>query len=74
MDVSKTTSTDAFTISGTLAAESRLPQSKFAQLTHSDLKFESGKEKELLGRFESKLNEWHKEMIHIINKNNEEKV
>jgi hypothetical protein len=64
----------AFEIAGDRNAQSKQLKLRFAHLTISDLKFETGKEEELLGRFESKLNEWHNEMISIISKNQQEKV
>lgn len=63
-----------FKISGHRENQSSQLKSKFSQLTFSDLKFESGKEKELLGRFERQLNEWHSEMLNLINKSQERKV
>lgn len=40
---------------------------KFNQLTDSDLKFENGKEVELLTRVESKLNKKREEVVSILN-------
>jgi alanine racemase len=54
-------------------AQSEQLKSRFSHLSNADLKFETGMENELLGRFESKLYEWHNEMIIITNRNKEVK-
>jgi len=41
---------------------------KFSTLTDSDLKFETGKENDLLERVETRLNKNREEVINIINK------
>jgi len=41
---------------------------QFSQLTDADLKFENGKEDELLGRIENKLNKKRPEVIDLIKK------
>lgn len=41
---------------------------QFSQLTDADLKFENGKEDELLRRIENKLNKKRPEVIDLINK------
>ncbi|MDN3708143.1 hypothetical protein QW060_13610 [Myroides ceti] len=41
---------------------------QFSQLTDADLKFENGKEDELLHRIENKLNKKRPEVIDLINK------
>lgn len=69
MDTSKVKSTDAFKITGNWDAQSKQLKTKFSQLTDSDLKFETGKENELLGRVESRLNKKRDEVINIIKKN-----
>jgi uncharacterized protein YjbJ (UPF0337 family) len=66
MDHSKTKSRDAFKITGNWEAQSKQLKMKYAQLTDSDLKYEVGKENELLGRVESRLNKKRDEVIEII--------
>jgi hypothetical protein len=60
--------TESFKISGNWAKQSELLKDKFSQLTDSDLKFEPGKENELLQRVETRLNKKREEVINIINK------
>lgn len=58
----------AFKIGGNWDAQSKELKGKFSQLTDADLRFESGKENELLDRVESRLNKNRDEVINIINK------
>lgn len=57
-----------FKITGDWAGQSKNLKSKFSQLTDSDLKFETGKENELLKRLESRLHKNRDEVISIIKK------
>lgn len=59
---------EAFKITGDWKVQSKLLKEKFSQLTDSDLKFETGKENELLGRVQSRLNKDREEVINIIKK------
>jgi hypothetical protein len=43
-------------------------QDKFAQLTDADLRFEEGKEEELLDRIEARIHKKRDEVINIIRK------
>lgn len=43
-------------------------QTQFTQLTDADLKFEPGKEDELLNRIENRINKKRSEVIDLINK------
>ncbi|MEO5978680.1 MAG: hypothetical protein ABIS36_16315 [Chryseolinea sp.] len=58
----------AFAITGDWAVQSKSLRRKFAQLTDEDLKFEKGKEDDLLKRLEEKLNKKREELIDIIQK------
>ena len=58
----------AFKITGNWADQSKELKGKFSQLTDEDLKFESGKENELLKRVETRLNKDRNEVINIIKK------
>jgi hypothetical protein len=64
----------AFKITGNWEAQSKTLKSKFSQLTDSDLKFEPGKENDLIKRVETRLNKKRDEVISIIKKNEEEKL
>ena len=57
---------ETFKIQGNWSAQSKELKSKFPQLTDSDLKFESGKENEMLKRVESRLSKTRSEVIGII--------
>lgn len=57
-----------FKITGNWPEHAKRLQDKFSQLTDADLKFEAGKENELLGRVENRLNKKREEVINIINK------
>lgn len=65
---SKKGAAETFKISGNWDTQSKELQSKFNQLTDSDLKYEPGKEDELLERVESRLNKKRDEVINIIKK------
>ncbi len=60
--------TESFKISGNWTKQSEQLKDKFSQLTDADLKFEPGKENELLQRVETRLNKKREEVINIINK------
>lgn len=74
MDDKQNKSNDAFKITGNWENQSKQLKSQFNQLTDSDLKFEAGKENDLLSRVESRLNKNRHEVIDIIAKNNHQKV
>jgi len=57
-----------FKITGNWDQQSKQLKEKFNQLTDADLKFEDGKENELLTRVESRLNKKREEVINIIKK------
>jgi hypothetical protein len=69
---------ETFKITGNWANQSKTLKGKFPQLTDADLKFETGKENELLGRVETRLkllgrvetrlNKKREEVINIIKK------
>ena len=56
-----------FTVGGNWGKQSVKLKEKYTQLTDSDLKFEKGKESEMLGRVQTKLNKNREEVIKIIN-------
>ncbi|WP_428661705.1 CsbD family protein [Runella sp.] len=65
---------EIFKITGNWDSMARLLKDKFAQLTDADLKFEPGKENELIRRVELRLNKKREEVINIIKKGQPEKV
>ena len=73
MEAIKNTATEAqnktpetFKMTGNWEAQSKQLKTKFSQLTDADLKFETGKEAELLGRVQSRLNKNREDVIGII--------
>ena len=64
----------AFKIVGNWDEQSKALTEKFPELTHEDLKFETGKEFELLARIETRLNKKRDAVIKIIKKGQGEKV
>jgi uncharacterized protein YjbJ (UPF0337 family) len=65
---------EVFKISGNWEAQAKSLKAKYSQLTDADLKFENGKENELIGRVETRLNKKREEVINILKKNLVEKV
>jgi hypothetical protein len=58
--------TTAFAISGDWAVQSKHLREKYSQLTDADLKFETGKEEDLLKRIETRLHKKREEVISIL--------
>ena len=61
-------SSEPFKMTGNWTNQSLLLQDKFAQLTDADLRFEEGKEEELLERIEARIHKKRDEVINIIKK------
>lgn len=57
-----------FKITGNWAEQAKGLKGKFSKLTDADLKFETGKENDLLKRVETRLNKKRDEVIDIIKK------
>jgi uncharacterized protein YjbJ (UPF0337 family) len=74
METTQKKSVESFKIKGNWDAQSKKIKSKFPQLTDSDVKFETGKENELLSRLEKRLSKNRMEVIEIINHLQTEKV
>lgn len=74
MDTTKTKSSEHFKITGNWEAKSKKLKAKYPQLTDADLKFEPGKESELLSRMESRLKKTREEVISAIRSAELEKV
>ena len=64
----------AYKIVGSWDEQSKMLKEKFPQLTDEDLKFETGKEAELFGRIEKRLNKKRDEIISLLKKSQMEKV
>ena len=69
MEENKNQSNQAFKINGNWDVQSKQLKNQFSQLTDEDLKVEQGKEHEMIGRVESRLNKSREEVIGIINNN-----
>jgi len=61
-------SAEVFKISGDWKRQADNLKEKFPRLTDSDLKFESGREDDLLERVEARLHKKREEIINIIKK------
>lgn len=74
MEPTQKKSTQAFKISGNWSAQSKQLKEKYPHLTDSDLKFEPGKEDELLTRLQTRLHKNRDEVIAAIGHTRLEKV
>lgn len=68
MDTTQNKNIDVFKITGNWSEQSKMLKNKFSQLSDSDLKFETGKENELVERIATKLNKKPEEVKNIISK------
>jgi len=68
MDTTENRSGGPFKIRGNWELQSKLLQEKYPQLTDADLKFETGKESELLTRLEARLNKNRVLVMNILEK------
>lgn len=59
---------EPFKITGNWKEQSNQLKNKYVQLTDEDLKFEEGKENDLLKRVETRLNKNRQEVVNIIKK------
>jgi len=59
---------ESFKITGDWNKQSKQLKEKYAQLTDSDLKFETGKENDLFKRVETRLGKNREEVVNIIRK------
>lgn len=73
MENSNNSANGDFKMTGNWEQQSNLLKEKFPQLTISDLKFEDGKENELLTRVQERLNKGREEVINIIRKGQPDK-
>lgn len=65
---------EPFKITGNWDEQAKVLKEKFSQLTDSDLKFEVGKEEDLLKRVETRLKKKRVEVMNIIRKGMPAKV
>ncbi|ASW73538.1 hypothetical protein IQ37_11030 [Chryseobacterium piperi] len=70
MDTNHNNGNESFKITGDWKMLSKQLKEKFSLLTESDLKYEEGKEGELLGRMGYRLSKNREEVIYIIKKIN----
>lgn len=68
MDTIQKNVAEPFKITGDWNVQSKNLKQKFSQLTDGDLKFETGKEDDLLKRIETRLNKKREEVVNIIRK------
>ncbi len=68
MEPTENKEVEAFKIVGNWAFQSKYMKGKHPQLTDADLKFETGKEDELLGRIGSRLDKTREEVIAVIDR------
>ena len=64
----------SFKVVGNWDKQSKILKEEFSELTDADLKFETGKEFELLTRIEARLNKKRDAVIKILKKGQLEKV
>jgi len=57
---------EGFTVTGNWTMLAKNLKAKFAQLTESDLKFEAGKENDLITRIEARLHKTRDEVILLL--------
>ena len=65
---------ESFKIKGNWDVQSKELKKKYPKLTDSDLKFETGKEEQLLKSVQSRLGKTREEVINIINELQPEQV
>jgi hypothetical protein len=65
---------DAFTITGDWTPQATKLKEKYAALTDADLKFEKGKENDLINRIGNKINKKREEVISLIKTGNIDKA
>ena len=65
---SKKTQAEALINTSTWEPQAKILKSKFSQITDVDLKFEIGKENDLLNRIGTRINKSREEVINIIKK------
>lgn len=69
MEAPQKKNADQFKITGDWSVQSRNLKTKFPQLTESDLKYETGKDEDLLKRVETRLHKNRQEVIKMFANN-----
>ena len=72
MDNTKDQNKEPFTVTGNWEKQSTDLKTRFSQLTDEDLKYEQGKENELLTRVQSRLKKGREEVIGILHESKTE--
>ena len=66
MNTGNTTNNEHFTVTGDWSKQSKTLKETFKNLTDADLKFETGKEADLLSRIQSRLSKTRDEVIKLL--------
>ena len=74
MDTTQKKPTENFKITGSWDAQSKKLKEQYPELTDADLKFEPGKESELITRLQSRLKLNHEQVVEAIKSVHLEKV
>lgn len=74
METTKNKANETFKMNGNWETQAKQLKKNYSQLTDADLKFEAGKENELLSRIETRLKKNREDVIGIIKKGQPEKV
>ncbi len=74
METTENKAGSTFKVIGNWDTQSKALKTQFANLTDSDVKFETGKENELLSRLQNKLGKNREDVIAIIKKGEPAKV
>jgi hypothetical protein len=74
METTQKKTEETFKITGNWEAQSKQLKSKYPQLTDADLKFEPGKENDLISRLQTRLVKNRQEVIDVIKHGQLEKV
>lgn len=73
MDATKNTTPETITLAGDWNAQSKELKTRYTQLTDADLKFEPGKENDLISRVQARLNKKRGEVIELLRSGQVEK-
>ena len=74
METTQSKTGDTFKVTGNWETQSKSLKTQFSQLTDSDVKFETGKEEELVSRLQTKLSKSREDVLAILKKTQTEKV
>lgn len=74
METTQNKTGDTFKVTGNWETQSKALKTQFTQLTDSDVKFETGKEEELVSRLQTKLSKSREDVLAILKKTQTEKV